>query len=425
MQRADMKIVILTREYPPHVYGGAGVHVEYLARELARTVDVEVRRFGPAPDDPGGPGRPAVRSFEPWDAISGGASYAAAIRVVSVDLAMASGMEAPSVVHSHTWYANFAGHLAKLLYGVPHVATTHSLEPLRPWKAEQLGTGGHAVSSFCERMGLTEADAVIAVSGAMRDDLLRVYPSIDPHRVEVIHNGIDPDEFRPDLGTDVLRREGVDPDRPTVIFVGRITRQKGIAHLLDAAESFRPDAQLVLVASSADEPEIGREVTGHVRRLRETRGGVVWIDRMVERPELIQLLSRATVFACPSLYEPLGIVNLEAMACGTAVVATRTGGIPEVVEDGVTGWLVPFSAGDARGTPLDPAGFVRGLSERVNDLIDNAERAEAFGRAGRDRVMAKFTWERVAARTLEVYRRVTSSGPLADDGTAGAKETAR
>jgi starch synthase len=416
-----MNVVILTREYPPFVYGGAGVHVEYLARELARAIDldVEVRRFGPGPDDPAGPGEPAVRSFEPWEALAGSNP---ALGVVSADLAMATGMERPSVVHSHTWYANFAGHLAKILYGVPHVATTHSLEPLRPWKAEQLGPGGYELSSFCERTALTEADAIIAVSAAMREDLLRVYPAIDPLRVEVIHNGIDPDEFRPDLGTDVLRREGVDPDRPAVLFVGRITRQKGIAYLLEAAEAFRPQAQLVLVASSADEPEIEREVAARVAGLRETRDGVVWIDRMVERPELIQLLSRATVFACPSLYEPLGIVNLEAMACGTAVVASRTGGIPEVVEDGVTGWLVPVAAADERGTPADPDGFVRTMAERVNDLIDHPERADAFGRAGRRRVEERFAWDHIAERTIEVYRRVTSGRPVADDGTAGAKE---
>jgi starch synthase len=265
---------------------------------------------------------------------------------------------------------------------------------------------------------------VIAVSEAMRDDVLGVYPSIDPLRVEVIHNGIDADEFRPDLGTDVLNREGVDPDRPSVIFVGRITRQKGIDLLLDAAESFRPEAQLVLVAGSADEREVEREVADHIDRLRHARTGVVWIHRMIDRPDLIQLLSRATVFAGPSRYEPLGIVNLEAMACGTAVVATRTGGIPEVVEDGVTGWLVSPSTNDTEGASADPA-YRRSFAERVNDLIEHPERAEAFGRAGRARVMAEFTWERVAARTMEVYRRVTSAPSVADDGTAGTKETAR
>ena len=413
-----MNVVILTREYPPHVYGGAGVHVEYLARELARLTPVEVRRFGPGPDEAGGHESPAIRSFEPWSALAD----AGALGVMSADLAMAADLHEPSVVHSHTWYANLAGHVAKLRYGVPHVATTHSLEPLRPWKAEQLGAGGYALSSFCERIGLTGADAVIAVSGAMRDDLLRVYPTIDPARVEVIHNGIDPQEFRPADGTDALRREGIDPERPSVVFVGRITRQKGIAHLLRAAEHLRPEAQLVLAAGAADEPEIEGEVAAQVSRLREVRDGVVWIERMMPRPDLIQILSHATAFACPSLYEPLGIVNLEAMACGTAVVATRTGGIPEVVEDGVTGWLVPITPADARGTPSDASAFEAAFTDRLNDLIDHPERAAAFGRAGRERAVEHFAWDRIAARTLEVYRRVTSPGRVTDDGGA-VKET--
>jgi len=412
-----MNVVLLTREYPPHVYGGAGVHVEYLARELARLERVEVRRFGPGPDVPGGPGVPGVRSVEPWTALAG----EGALGVMSADLAMAADLREPSVVHSHTWYANLAGHLAKLRYEVPHVATTHSLEPLRPWKAEQLGAGGYALSGFCERIGLTAADAVIAVSGAMRADLLRVYPTIDPARVEVIHNGIDPGQFHPDPGTDLVRREGIDPDRPSVVFVGRITRQKGIAHLLRAAEHLRPEAQLVLAAGAADEPEIEREVAAQVAHLRELRDGVVWIERMMPRPELIQILSHATAFACPSLYEPLGIVNLEAMACATAVVATRTGGIPEVVEDGVTGWLVPITPADERGTPSDPAAFEATFADRLNDLLDHPERAAAFGAAGRQRVVEHFAWEQIAARTLDVYRRVTSSAPVTDDGEA--KET--
>jgi starch synthase len=254
----------------------------------------------------------------------------------------------------------------------------------------------------------------------MREDLLRVYPAIDPARVEVIHNGIDPEEFQPDLGTDALLREGIDPGRPSVVFVGRITRQKGIAHLLRAAEGLRPEAQLVLAAGAADEPEIEREVVAQVSRLRGARDGVVWIDRMLSRPDLIQVLSHATVFACPSLYEPLGIVNLEAMACATAVVATRTGGIPEVVEDGATGWLVPITPADERGTPSDPAAFERAFAERLNDLIDHPDRAAAFGLAGRRRAVDHFAWDRIAARTREVYRRVTSAGRVTDDG--GAKE---
>jgi starch synthase len=401
-----VKVVILTREYPPHVYGGAGVHVEYLSRELARLMDVEVRRFGADGPVPGAPARPAVLSFPSWDAVADEEPSSAALEVMATDLAMASGMEDPSVVHSHTWYTNLAGHLVKLRYGVPHVATTHSLEPLRPWKAEQLGPGGYALSSFCERTGLENADAIIAVSGAMRDDLLRAYPSIEPERVAIIHNGIDPGEFRPDAGTDVLDRHRIDVGRPRVVFVGRITRQKGIPFLLRAAERFRPGTQLVLIAGSPDEPQVQGDVVSGVRALRDHGFDVIWIDRMLPRRDVIQLLSHATVFVCPSLYEPLGIVNLEAMACGVPVVATRTGGIPEVVEDGVTGWLVPFEAADERSTPLDPEGLVRDIADRVNDLIDDPERAAAFGQAGRRRVEEQFTWGVVARRTAEVYEGV-------------------
>lgn len=399
---------MVTREYPPNVYGGAGVHVEYLARELARLVPVEVRRFG-APDGEAPPevaGAPSVRSYPAWSALAGDPGYSSALEVMSTDLAMASGMEGATVVHSHTWYANLAGHLAKLLYGIPHVATTHSLEPLRPWKAEQLGPGGYALSCFCERTGLEGADAIVAVSGAMRDDLTKAYPGVDPERVTVIHNGIDPDEFRPERGTATLDRLGIDAAAPMVLFVGRIARQKGIPYLLRAAERFREGTQLVLAAGSPDEAEIDREVTDGVGALRDRGAHVTWIQSMLPRPDLIELLSHATALVCPSLYEPLGIVNLEAMACGTAVVATGTGGIPEVVEDGVTGWLVPFNAADARGTPTDPGSFVGDLADRVNDLIDHPDRAAEFGREGRSRVVERFTWEAVARRTLELYRRV-------------------
>jgi len=399
-----LKVVLFTREYPPDVYGGAGVHVEYLSRELAKRVAVEVRKFGrdhsvsaPVP----------VQAFQPWERLAGEAPYLAALQVMSVDLAMAAGLEGPSLVHSHTWYSNFAGHLAKLLYGVPHVVTTHSLEPLRPWKAEQLGTGGYAMSCFCERTGLEGADMVIAVSGAMRRDILRAYPAIDPSRVEVIHNGIDPDQYRPDPGTDVLERYGVDPGKPYVLFVGRITRQKGVIHLLDAARDIDRNAQIVLCAGAPDTPEFEREVASRVEELARERGGVVWIAKMLDKDEVIQLMSHAAVFVCPSTYEPLGIVNLEAMACRAPVVATATGGIPEVVEDRRTGFLVPFEPTDPWGTPADARAFASGIAERVNALLSDPAMARAFGEAGRRRVMERFTWSSVAERTVSLYRRVT------------------
>ncbi|HEX9122029.1 MAG TPA: glycogen synthase [Actinomycetota bacterium] len=393
-----MRVVLLTREYPPEVYGGAGVHVEYLARGLARLTEVEVRCFGAerAPQK----GGPAVRGYGPWETLAG--ADASVLRVLSVDLAMASDLEDVSLVHSHTWYANFAGHMAKLLHGIPHVATTHSLEPLRPWKREQLGEGGYELTCFVERTALEGADAVIAVSEAMRRDVLRVYPQLDPARVRVIHNGIDADEYAPDHGTDVLGAYGVDPGRPSVIFVGRITHQKGVRYLLDAARSIDPEAQLVLCAGAPDTPEIEAEVEATVERLRTERGNVIWIREMLPRPSVIQLLTHATVFVCPSIYEPLGIVNLEAMACETAVVATAVGGIPEVVVDGETGILVPFEPGED-GAPTDPDVFVRGLAVAVNELLADPGRADVMGEAGRRRVLERFTWTEVARRTLGLY----------------------
>ncbi|MGH2820135.1 MAG: glycogen synthase, partial [Actinomycetota bacterium] len=364
-----MKAALLTREYPPGVYGGAGVHVDYLSRELARVMDVEVRCFGGPRERPEGHG-PVVRSFQAWEGLSGRMPHASVLRAMSVDLAMVEDLGGIDLVHSHTWYANLAGHLARLLYGVPHVATTHSLEPLRPWKAEQLGKGGYEVSAFCERTGLEGADAVIAVSREMRRDVLRSYPAIDPGRVVVIHNGIDLDEYRPDDRTDALRRYGIDPRIPSVVFVGRVTRQKGLTYLLDAALHIDPSAQLVLCAGAPDTEEIARDISTKVKGLEEARGNVSWIESMLPKEDVIQVLSHATVFCCPSIYEPLGIVNLEAMACATAVVATATGGIPEVVEDEVTGFLVPFEPADEISRePRDPDRFVRDLAARVNALL--------------------------------------------------------
>jgi alpha-maltose-1-phosphate synthase len=408
-----MKVALLTREYPPEVYGGAGVHVEHLAAELARLVDVEVRCFGADRGAPTGPGTPAVLAFRPWGELAGEEPYRSALGVMSVDLAMAAGLEGFDVAHSHTWYANFAGHLAKLLEGLPHVMTMHSLEPLRPWKLEQLGVGGYSLSRFCERTAVEAADGVIAVSGAMRADILRAYPAVDPERVEVVHNGIDPQVYRPDSGREALQRYDVSTDRPLVVFIGRITRQKGITHLAQAALSIDPEAQVVLVAGAPDNAEIEREVAEAVERVRRDRGGIVWIDTMIERREIVQLLTHARVFVCPSVYEPLGIVNLEAMACQTAVVATDTGGIPEVVDDGVTGLLVPFDpVDDLTWRPRDPDRFAHDLAARVNELLRDPDRAREMGRAGRRRVLERFTWSAVAERTLAVYRRTLEQAAL-------------
>jgi starch synthase len=401
-----VNVALLTREYPPEVYGGAGVHVEYLARELARLVDVSVHAWGP--ERPGA--RPRVRGYTPWDALGGSAPHLAALRAMSIDLAMAAGVEGSDVVHSHTWYANLGGHLAGLVHDIPHVATVHSLEPLRPWKAEQLG-GGYALSSFCERVALEAADAVIAVSKGMRRDLLECYPAIDPARVEVIYNGVDTTEYAPDPGTDVLERHGVDPARPSVVFVGRITRQKGVAHLARAAQQIDPAAQIVLCAGAPDTPEIAAEVGGLVERVQAERGNVLWLQEMLPKHEVIQLLSHATVFVCPSIYEPLGIVNLEAMACEAAVVATATGGIVEVVVDDETGFLVPIEPGDdGTGAPRDPQRFAADFAERVNALIADPDRAAAMGRAGRERAVAAFAWPAIAEQTSQLYRSLTPAG---------------
>ncbi|MFE3138785.1 glycogen synthase [Streptomyces scopuliridis] len=389
-----MRLGLLTREYPPDVYGGAGVHVEFLARELRSLTELEVHCWGGGDAEPA-PGVVRHRAASGLDGAND------ALRTFSVDLAMAAALEGRELVHSHTWYANLAGHVAKLLYGIPHVMTAHSLEPLRPWKAEQLG-GGYALSSWAERTAVEGADAVIAVSRGMRDDILACYPSLDPERVRVVHNGIDTRLYRPDRGTAVLDRIGIDPDRPFVLFVGRITRQKGVPHLLRAARALDPGAQLVLCAGAPDTPEIGAEFRELVEELGRTRDGVHWIPEMLPRPEVIQLLTHAAVFACPSVYEPLGIVNLEAMACGTAVVASAVGGIPEVVDDGGTGLLVPY---DER----HPEAFESGLTEALNRVLDDPESAARMGAAGRRRAVREFGWDQVARRTYAVYEELLTS----------------
>ncbi|MFJ8944521.1 glycogen synthase [Streptomyces sp. NPDC102395] len=392
-----MRVGLLTREYPPDVYGGAGVHVEFLARELRELVDLDVHCWGEgsAKDKAAG-----VRRHRPWSALDGAND---ALRTFSVDLAMAAALEGRELVHSHTWYANLAGHLAQQLHGVPHVVTAHSLEPLRPWKAEQLG-GGYALSGWAERTAVEAADAVIAVSGAMRDDILGCYPALDPGRVHVVHNGIDTALYRPDHGTDALSRIGLDPDRPFVLFVGRITRQKGVPHLLRAARRIDPAAQVVLCAGAPDTPEIDREFRELFEELSRSRDGVHWIPRMLPRPDVIQLLTHAAVFVCPSVYEPLGIVNLEAMACGTPVVASRVGGIPEVVEDGVTGVLVPPDGVDAvHGAADGGASFEAGLVAALDAVLGDPGRARRMGEAGRVRAVEQFGWDAVARRTVRLY----------------------
>ena len=400
-----MRVALLTREYPPEVYGGAGVHVEYLSRELARILDVRVHCFGGPRESP------LVEAVHrPWELLRGGSPSAAALEAMSVDLAMAGAVGGADVVHSHTWYTNLGGHLAGLLHGIPHVATTHSLEPLRPWKAEQLG-GGYALSGWCERTGLEAAAAVIAVSEQMRRDVLTCYPAIDPARVEVIHNGIDPGEYRPDADTSAARRLGVDPRRPSVVFVGRITRQKGILHLLEAAPMIDAGAQLVLLAGAPDTPEIAAEMRSRYEEVRERRGGAVWVETMLPRPEVIQVLSAATVFVCPSVYEPFGLVNLEAMACETAVVASAVGGIPEIVVEGETGLLVPCEVADS-GTAPDPGAahrFAAGLADAINRVLADPDGARRMGVAGRRRVIERFDWGVIAARTAELYARVAAS----------------
>jgi starch synthase len=378
-------VAVLTREYPPHIYGGAGVHVDFLTRELRRMIDVDVHCMGE-------PRAGAVAHSEDDPRLAGANST---LRILAADLSMAAAVGDCDLAHSHTWYANFAGHLAKLLYGVPHILTSHSLEPQRPWKAEQLGDG-YRVSSWVERAAYECADAVIAVSRAVRQDVLTHYPAVDPGRVKVVHNGVDTDLYRPVDDADALESFGVDPGRPSVVFVGRITRQKGVPHLLRAALGFDERAQIVLLAGAPDTPDLAAETEAAVAALRERHPGVVWVSDMLAPARVRQFLTHATVFVCPSVYEPLGIVNLEAMACATAVVASDVGGIPEVVAGGETGLLVHYDE-------LDPERFERGLAEAVNDLLADPDKARAMGLAGRDRVLREFTWSAVAGRTLDVY----------------------
>ncbi|MGE0297568.1 glycogen synthase [Pseudonocardia sp.] len=388
-----MRIGVLTREYPPEVYGGAGVHVGALVPALRALVDVDVHCFGEPRLDARGEPAPHVWAHRTPERL---ADANPALQTLGVDLGMVATLGGVQLAHSHTWYANLAGHLAKVLHDVPHVVTAHSLEPRRPWKAEQLG-GGYRLSSWVERTAYEAADAVIAVSAGMRADVLDCYPALDPERVHVVHNGIDTRAFRPDDGRDLVRGLGVDPDHPIVVFVGRITRQKGLGHLVAAAHSISDKAQVVLCAGAPDTPEIAAETERDVAELSAARPGVVWVSRMIDTAELRQLLSAATVFVCPSVYEPLGIVNLEAMACGTAVVASDVGGIPEVVADSTTGLLVHYDE-DA----VDE--FRDGIAAAVNALLADPGRAAAMGAAGRERAEREFSWAQAAERTVQIYR---------------------
>lgn len=409
-----MRVDLLTKEYPPFIYGGAGVHVNELAKVLRPLADVRVHAFG-GPREPGTEGADDGVTGYPEIAELDGAN--AALRTFGVDLEMAQGTEGTDLVHSHTWYANLAGHLAGLLHSVPHVISAHSLEPLRPWKAEQLG-GGYALSSWAEKTAYEAASGIIAVSNGMREDILRCYPAVDPERVKVVHNGIDleawkhPQDQEADAAAAAtLKRLGIDPDRPTIVFVGRITRQKGLPHLLRACEQLPEDVQVILCAGAPDTPEIKAEVEGLVARLREKRTGVVWIEEMLPRPELIAVLAASDVFVCPSVYEPLGIVNLEAMAVGLPVVGSATGGIPDVIVDGETGLLVPIEqVQDGTGTPIDPARFEADLAERLTTLVTDTEAAKAMGQAARRRVEEHFAWEAIAQRTMDVYNWVLAQG---------------
>jgi len=381
-----MRAAILTREFPPDVYGGAGVHVDFLVRELRHLIEVDVHCMG----------EPREGAFAHSEQDARLTEANSALRILSTDLSMTAGIVPDTdVVHSHTWYANMAGHWAKLLYDVPHVVTAHSLEPFRPWKAEQLG-GGYRISSWAERTAFEAADAVIAVSRGMRDDVLSAYPALDPARVHVVHNGIDTAFYRADPATDVLERIGVDLDRPYVAFVGRITRQKGVPHLLRAGLEFDPSLQVVLLAGAADTPELKVETDAAIERLTSTRDGVFVVSEMLPREDVRQVLTHALAFLCPSVYEPLGIVNLEAMACETAVVASRVGGIPEVVVDGETGLLVDYDESD-------PRGFEQGLAAAVNRLAADPALATRLGRAGRTRAVDDFAWETVAGETVRIY----------------------
>ena len=455
-----MRVGLMTREYPPYVYGGAGVHVEYLSRELARTIEVEVHAWGDTPDHDGlkqlpddcDPANLDVHFENPWPLISHGtqAKFKGALEALSLNLLQNLNLDRLDIIHTHTWYVSMAGFLAKKLYGIPFVLTTHSLEPLRAWKAEQLGSG-YALSSWMERTAVLDADAIVAVSNGTRADILKAYPDVDPGRIHVIYNGIDLQQYQYTPRQDALLKYGVDPHKPYVLFVGRITRQKGVTHLVEAIPHLPPGTQVVLCAGAPDTPEIAAEMRDKVEAIRKQTPGslpaliensteagghsiatgdytgtghnIVWIEQMVSKEEAIQLYSHCAVFCCPSVYEPFGIINLEAMACRAPVVASATGGILEVVVDPTydlssrpersaverpasepaTGYLVPFDADPVTTFPSNPAQFSRDLATRITELLQDPAKARAMGDAGRKRVEDHFSWTAIAAQTIKLY----------------------
>lgn len=396
-----MRVGLFTREYPPQVYGGAGVHVDYLSRELAKRIEVEVHCWGTQKQDAG---NLHVRGQEPWAEITDGTAgkFKGALEALSLNLTQVKALEGVDVVHTHTWYVAMAGFLAKKLYGVPFVLTTHSLEPLRAWKAEQLGSG-YAMSSWMERTAVEDADAIVAVSQGTKADILRAYPEVDAAKIHVIYNGIDLNEYQRTEKTEALAKYGVDPAAPYVLFVGRITRQKGVTHLVDAIRYLPKDTQVVLCAGAPDTPEIAAELRAKVEAARADHPRIVWIEKMVTRAETIELYSHARVFCCPSVYEPFGIINLEAMACKAPVVASATGGIKEVVVDGETGFLVPFEQDPVTSFPREPEKFALDLGTRLNELLADEARCRRFGEAGRRRVEETFSWAAIAEQTVTLY----------------------
>ena len=402
-----MRVGLMTREYPPNVYGGAGVHVEYLSRELAKKIEVEVHCWGDQKLDEG---NLHVCGSEPWPLLAEGApaKYTAALETLSLNLAQMKAVAEIDIVHTHTWYVSMAGFLAKKLFNIPFVLTTHSLEPLRAWKAEQLGSG-YAMSSWMEKTAILDADAIIAVSQGTKQDILRAYPDVDAKRIHVIYNGIDLAEYQKTSETAALIKYGVDPSRPYVLFVGRITRQKGVTHLVEAIKYLPPETQIVLCAGAPDTPEIAAEMRQKVEEVLAINPHVVWIEKMVTKPEAIELYSNCAVFCCPSVYEPFGIINLEAMACRASVVASATGGILEVVVDGETGYLVPFEQDPVTTFPSNPDQFSRDLAEKVSVLLADPEQAKRFGEAGRKRVEETFAWTAIAEQTIELYRKLIGS----------------
>jgi starch synthase len=415
-----MRVGLMTREYPPYVYGGAGVHVEYLSRELAKTIDVDVHAWGEAPDHEGLPQHEApanphlhVHFEQPWAQISHGtqARFKGALEALSLNLLEQLHLDKLDIIHTHTWYVAMAGFLAKKLYNIPFVLTTHSLEPLRAWKAEQLGSG-YALSSWMERTAVLDADAIIAVSHGTKADIQRAYPDVDAAKIHVIYNGIDLEQYQYDADTSALAKYGVDGSQPYVLFVGRITRQKGVTHLVDAVKYMPAGTQVVLCAGAPDTPEIAAEMRAKVEEARAAGANILWIEKMVTKAEAIQLYSHCAVFCCPSVYEPFGIINLEAMACGAPVVASATGGILEVVVDAAadtghaTGYLVPFAADQTTGFPSAPETFSRELAEKVSALLADPARAKAMGVAGRRRVEDHFSWTAIAAQTIALYEQL-------------------